>query len=773
MKITNLFKVVLPLILLSDAYGQQTFNKLNINELTLPKQEAGKVLVLDGDKKAVGATSVTSIELDNLSGSTENIQNALDQFGIDIFEIESNTNANTTDISTLQTEMDTAQADIDTAEAAIVTNDAAAVHKTGNETVAGEKTFTGKMIATSTSNGAIPCPVMTDAQMLAIASPSNGDCVYNSTKKGQYVYSSVDSKFKPNGGGAGGSRLNLLTDGSFEDGVSEGTCSGCTASQESVDVLATPNNEKALKLTFSASTGCYTVDKTTSATYSNTQGLVGAWIKNSSAGVTLTTRRNGADTLNVKTIDTNGIYTYHEIPDVTGSTSFGYKICATSSITGVIFADETFLGPSKVLANTSVIGPWTTGVCTSSHTTAVTTTCKYRQVGDSIEINFKNTYSGLTNAVNLTFGLPNGWTVDTSKLQGPAANFTPYLSTVSFLDSGVTLHPGYATYWDTSNIQIRYFNNAATATAVKSDNAVTNVLPATTSSGDTVDALVVVPITQFAASTNTLSSTNGNTSWASCGHTAADFTGFGTVTNIETQCKRDGDDLLMKGKFTSGTSTAVEARVALKHQGLSLTSASTPKIPSIQAAGFDQIGTTGGVAQAIGASRTILVEPSVGYFTYSSRSSTASGLTKLNGNSVASSGEVLSFNARIPISTWDNSNVIVASLKDTPTTIGSTGVDFQSVFFGSGTDCSSACTSGFCTICSQQGNRITSAEWISTSIIRLNGIDGKKYNCVGNGYGSTYIPLLHNKSASTTSYVGLEHATGNTAYNSVICTGIP
>lgn len=51
---------------------------------------------------------------------------------------------------------------------------------TNQTTIAGNKTFTGKLATSTTSNGAIPCPVMTEAQRDAITGDVEGDCVFNS-----------------------------------------------------------------------------------------------------------------------------------------------------------------------------------------------------------------------------------------------------------------------------------------------------------------------------------------------------------------------------------------------------------------------------------------------------------------------------------------------------------------------------------------------------------------------------------------------------------------
>jgi hypothetical protein len=56
---------------------------------------------------------------------------------------------------------------------------------------------------------------------------------------------------------------------------------------------------------------------------------------------------------------------------------------------------------------------------------------------------------------------------------------------------------------------------------------------------------------------------------------------------------------------------------------------------------------------------SILIEPSVGYATFGRESSTTDGITKTNANNIATSGRVISLNARIPISGWTQSNLII------------------------------------------------------------------------------------------------------------------
>jgi hypothetical protein len=110
-------------------------------------------------------------------------------------------------------------------------------------------------------------------------------------------------------------------------------------------------------------------------------------------------------------------------------------------------------------------------------------------------------------------------------------------------------------------------------------------------------------------------------------------------------------------------------------------------------------------------------------------------------------------------------------------TTGATGVDIQQVYFGSGANCSSQCTTGTCSICWQVGTKITSVTWSATGTYRLNGIDGLKYNCIGSGVGGAYASFVHDKAGSTTSFANMFSGQGggisNSGFNNIMCIGVP
>lgn len=126
------------------------------------------------------------------------------------------------------------------------------------------------------------------------------------------------------------------------------------------------------------------------------------------------------------------------------------------------------------------------------------------------------------------------------------------------------------------------------------------------------------------------------------------FTGFGTVSTSAFFWRRVGDSVEITGKFTSGTTTATEARLSLPN---SLVSDST-KVPAIRSPGFWIRGSN---TTAHGGS--ILIESNVGYITFGSQDTfgnvSVNPVTKQNASSFVGSGEEVHIPPfTIPISGW-------------------------------------------------------------------------------------------------------------------------
>lgn len=120
------------------------------------------------------------------------------------------------------------------------------------------------------------------------------------------------------------------------------------------------------------------------------------------------------------------------------------------------------------------------------------------------------------------------------------------------------------------------------------------------------------------------------------------FTGFGTVTVHSLWWKRVGDTLHLRGNFTSGTPTAVEARISLP-TGLS---SDATKVPALQLAGKFLIN----AAYAYQAS--VIIGSNLAYINVSIQDGTYSGLVARTGSNLTANGVIVSINAEIPIAGW-------------------------------------------------------------------------------------------------------------------------
>lgn len=130
------------------------------------------------------------------------------------------------------------------------------------------------------------------------------------------------------------------------------------------------------------------------------------------------------------------------------------------------------------------------------------------------------------------------------------------------------------------------------------------------------------------------------------------WTGFGTPGVTTLWWWRQKGNICLRGKMTSGSPTATEARVSLPN-GLS---SHATLVPHTQAAGYytrDYAAGTGGDHGG-----TVLIESNTAYCTFGHNatfgSSSINAMSKANGNSVQSStNDVLSMNACFPIAGWN------------------------------------------------------------------------------------------------------------------------
>ena len=126
------------------------------------------------------------------------------------------------------------------------------------------------------------------------------------------------------------------------------------------------------------------------------------------------------------------------------------------------------------------------------------------------------------------------------------------------------------------------------------------------------------------------------------------FTGFGTVSGVTAYSWRVGSCLFFEIRFTSGTSTATEARISLGYNGTdgNVTTAST--YPALQAVGYG--GSDTGTSPFV-----MLAEASKTYLTIGIQDGsggTRAGISKRNGDALMASGWVFSVSGNVRIQGW-------------------------------------------------------------------------------------------------------------------------
>jgi hypothetical protein len=320
---------------------------------------------------------------------------------------------------------------------------------------------------------------------------------------------------------------------------------------------------------------------------------------------------------------------------------------ATSASAAAIRVGQAYVGQATGIGIVDPVSDWQTVTVTGSWTTNTTYAAKRRRVGDQYEYDIVVSTSGAPTATTLTVNLPTGDVIDTTKYGSSGSVFW---GLVGVNDSGTTYYTGYVGYNSTTavlpTLEIQASSRSATATIAATS-------PFVFGAGDSVVLRFAVPIAGL-ASQSAVRAEQTNYDWTSYTPTP---TGFGTASSYECQHKRDGSDLLLRCKFTVGTSTATEARVSLP--GSLITD--PVRVPSIQICGDAVRSAAAGSIQRY----LTTCEASAGYVTFVLQSSGVGGLTKAQGSGIVGSGESWNFTARVPISGWiesQNAPILVGSV---------------------------------------------------------------------------------------------------------------
>jgi hypothetical protein len=418
---------------------------------------------------------------------------------------------------------------------------------------------------------------------------------------------------------------NILVNPSFEHSTfSTGWTSGAGSFSQNLTVEI--DGLKAAEVTLSAQALAITQDSTLYAAQfaDGVQGLASIRVKTSLSGIKVCSRQAGVtSTTNCVNVQGNGKWGLYKVPMILGATSNGISIASTGLVSGTIYIDDAFVGGASLTQEMNA--------CNSP-------SCE-------TEFSAKIGSTGTVTEENIDW------------INSNASNPSTGNYTITFNTNLFTVAPNCtATVWQPSGTRDRLL----TITSISS----TQVLIQTSVGNGSAESKPFTIACQkqgadFTAAKqlsngNTYSSTNADTDWASCIPTSSQ--GFGSPI-MTFECKRQGGDLLMKGRVVSGVPTAAEARIGLPlWNGSQLISAGSTIIPSLQLAGKGNISVIGG---SFFGGLTVLIEPSVAYFTIGSESAATPGINKNTGNGFSTNGATMFFNARIPIEGWQQSNIII------------------------------------------------------------------------------------------------------------------
>jgi hypothetical protein len=523
---------------------------------------------------------------------------------------------------------------------------------------------------------------------------------------------------------------NLLINPGFESGIGKWTNSAGTFT---ADYSVFVQGKASGKVVLSSQNMDFYQDSTLFASQlaDGMQAILTVKIKSSVAGVRVCPRQAGVLVTSLcVSVQGNDKWGLYQIPFVTGATSQGISINSNStSITGTVYVDESYVGVSNILNSSSE------AKLAGEAYFAGTTGCSWTRT--STTVGAFGTVAACPGPTIVRQSL-GAWQTTDSDLPRitinnlPAGTYKAKFLVRHILSTGggaaFAINDGTTTcepqYGQTGGIgQYTGLMIECTFNYTSAGNRVFELYTGSTANTITVSSEVSASpristkfILEYYGSNSTYTTLNSNTDWGSCGHTTSDFAGFGTVSSIETQCKREGSDLLMRGSFTTGTTTATEARVNLKLGGTTLTSQSSSSISSLQIAGKGNRPASSSVNFS---GFTVLIEPSVSYFTFGYESSSTNGLTKYNGSAIFGSSEKISFQARVPILGWQNSNLIIGTFNEVMTTPGIAKPKTCYYAFGGASATLASpteCTTGTCVEVIDTCGTGTAPTWATTAI---------------------------------------------------------
>lgn len=313
------------------------------------------------------------------------------------------------------------------------------------------------------------------------------------------------------------------------------------------------------------------------------------------------------------------------IPDGTTGIRYGFQVVTGNSSKVFIVDDLEASTNPFVYKNLVEITDWQDYTpSTQGLGTPTITHCQWRRVGDSVHIQGTIT-AGTTTAVEARIDLPSGLTSKSDLPSLGTAQGSVEINAASASNNVFPLIEASSTYlvfgaWDSGRAALSKINGNS---MVGSSTAFT--------------FFASVPIEGWSSSSeHVVTPAKSNmTDWTS--YTPATTQGFGTVTSANFEYKQVGDSYYIRGKFTSGTVSGVEARIGLPN-GKTIKSGDPRKISGV-----------GTLASSSANQNVVLTDGGEAYLKFGIQSGSTGGLAVANGNSIIGSGAAFTFFAHVPI----------------------------------------------------------------------------------------------------------------------------
>lgn len=163
--------------------------------------------------------------------------------------------------------------------------------------------------------------------------------------------------------------------------------------------------------------------------------------------------------------------------------------------------------------------------------------------------------------------------------------------------------------------------------------------------GNSGKILVVDDFTFSTDPTSAIVNIENTTEWTT--YTPSSTQGFGTITGLTLEWRRDGAEILLRGGWTNGSVTGDEARLRLPEEFTVKSSTTTTQIAGVYAGNQSTTNDHGGF---------ILVEPDQNYIAFSSGktfgSGSLNGLSKVTGTAIGSSIRINLGEIRVAVEGW-------------------------------------------------------------------------------------------------------------------------